>query len=206
MLYLVTDENNKTIQHQWGENITHEESNPNYLFNTYDDPHLAHFLFPAYDTFIQPKLWECHGEQEVNATDIRLKFRKLTTLKEIDIPLPTKQQRINFAILIGLNLVLNQDFKNWAVNYLNETDQSKEAAYALSEKINYQSLRSDDYLNCVHPILGAILLDDETFFSAMTAHRAWFDSLEMPQQINLKQLAQISMFINGKMIAEYFGN
>ena len=76
----------------------------------------------------------------------------------------------------------------------------------ISEKINDQSLRSDDYLNCVHPILGAILLNDETFFYAMTADRAWFDSLEMPQQINLKQLAQISMSINGKMIAEYFGN
>ena len=42
MFYLVTNENNENWQNvSWGENVTHEEHNPNYYFVPYDDPHVA---------------------------------------------------------------------------------------------------------------------------------------------------------------------
>lgn len=208
MLYLVTDQNNKTWRDvQWGENITHEESNTNYHFAVYDSPLVASYMYPTYDGITDPKIWEAVGEGESHDQGgFRNKYAKLTTIKEVAFQNPNTDQRMNFAILCAMNLILHPVFRTWALNYLKGVDQTKETAHVVSEVL-VEQLGTDlppehEYYNCAHPVLAAVMLDQPAEFCANTAHRAYFDSLEQNIPLNLEHIAQIANLISGPEIAE----
>jgi len=208
MLYLVTDQNNKTWRDiQWGENITHVEDNPNYHFAVYDNPLVAAYMYPTYDGITDPKIWEASGEgQSPDQIGFRNKYAKLTTLKEVEFQNPTTPQRMNFAILCAMNLVLHPEFRNWAIQYLRGIDQTKATAHTVSEilvsQIGTNLPVEYQYYGCAHPVLAAVLLDQPAEFCANAAHRAYFDSLKNKEPLNLEQLAQIASLLPGIDIAE----
>lgn len=131
MFYLITNQENHSWRNiLWQENTTNEDDNPNYYFSVYKSLQVAKYMYPAYEGYLigkeGPKIWEAHAENPTQEDGIRAKFPKLTTIKELTLNLPTKEQRITFGILCSLNLVQNPIYREWAINYLLEIDQSKE--------------------------------------------------------------------------------
>ena len=206
MFYLITDQENKSWRDiQWGENVTHEEENSNYHFSVYHSPQVACYMYPCYEGIKNPKLWIASGENPNRDEGLRSKFSKLTTIKEFVVSLPTDDQRITFGILCAMNLVVNPLFRNWAKAYLLGEDQTKETAQKVSNQLVTQIGEpmpvEYEYVSCTHAVLASVLLDDPALFAANAAHRAYYDSLELPEALNLDQVAQITNMLPGNEIA-----
>lgn len=212
MIYLTNQDNTDWKGTLWGENITHTEENPNYQFMAYKSLDVAAYMYPCYEGIKEPKFWECTGEGETPYEILRGRFKKLTTLKEVHLmefetfnaetnelkinKFPTNEQRITFGILCSLNLVLNPIFREWAVKYLNGTDPTKQSAQDCSEKLSESVLDEKtppehQYITCALAALGSVMLDDPALFAANAAHRAFHDSLELTEPLNLEQTAMI---------------
>ena len=199
MFYLITDQDNKSWREvQWAENVTHEEENPNYHFTVYNSPQTAVYMYPSYErTIINPKLWECSATNPSRSEGFRSKFPKLTSLREFNIAMPTNEQRITFSILCCLNTVTNPFFKEWSIKYLKGEDQTPESAFKMNEKLlsyldtTWAGTPSHEYTNCCHAILTAIAINEPLILPASAAQRAYYDSLEFTQELNLEQTAQI---------------
>ena len=208
MFYLITDQDNKTWRGvEWGENITHEEENPNYHFAVYNSPQAACYMYPFYEEIKNPKVWTATGENPSRDEGFRTKFAKLTTVSPLSIMLPTRDQRITFGILCSMNLVMNPIFRDWAVKYLRGEDQTKESAKIgadkLMEQVGTPVPAEHEYTACCHAALAAVMLEDPSLFAASAGHRAYHDSLDMAQPINLEQIAQIVNMLSSAEIASF---
>lgn len=224
MLYLITDENNKSWREtQWGENVSHTEDNPNYHFPVFQDILVASYMYPAYDFFEKPKIWEATTNTDPTEISFRSKYPQLTTIKEVQFVNPTIEQRITFALLCSLNLILNPTFREWALNYLKGIDQTKETAHKVSELLcdqlngtgTYTQNEAGDwsptgkeipmeyqYFDCAHPALAAIMLEQPQEFAANTAHRAYFDAVDKNIPFNLQNFAYIANLVPAAEIAK----
>lgn len=196
MYYLITDQDNKTWRDiQWGEGVTNEDENINYHFAVYHGPQTASYMYPCYDGIKEPKLWLAAGRGLSKNEGLRSYYQQLTTTKEFAITWPTQEQRITFGILCAMNLVMHPDFREWAKKYLKGEDQSKESAHALNEKLLKEMgtnlPKEREYIACCHAVLSSVLLQDPALFAANAGHRAYHDSLELTQPLNLEQTAQI---------------
>ena len=187
---------------QWGNNISHEETNPNHYFGVYEDLNTALFMYPYHEDIDQPKFWRI--AESYNSKQYRTELPKVTTLEPVHVTLPTKEQRINFAILSSLFLVSNKVFREWAKAYL--LGEPTEDPVTVGNKIQNATLEGDtptqdDYISCVHSCLHTIMVENPNFFAAASAHRAFCDGPE-EDPINLKQVADIVLAISSKEIAE----
>jgi len=208
MFYLITDQDNKTWRDiQWGENVTHEEENSNYHFVVYNSPQTACYMYPCYEGTKNPKLWTATGEHLAVAEGFRSKCAKLTTLNEFPITLPTNEQRINFGILCAVNVAQSPQFMEWSLKYLRGEDQTKESAQKLSDELiaKFDAEAPEDYTSCCYAVLASVMLDDPALFAANAAHRAYHDSLELPEPLNLEQTAQIANMVSAADIASLLG-
>ena len=131
IVYKLTDENDKTHGGmQWGKNVTHEADGKseslcnNHWLHAYSDPWLAIVMNPAHANFQHPHLWECDGDVGLDTGD-KIGCTKLTTIKRIRKPRPTKTQMRKFAILCALEVYdlwekYDKDgiWKKWADGWL----------------------------------------------------------------------------------------
>lgn len=109
-VYKLTDADGKTRNDtQWGPGVTHtadgkstELCNAHWI-HAYQDPLLAVFMNPAHGDFKNPKLWECEGEVGLELPD-KIGCTSLTTVKEIDLPQVTNEQRVRFALFATLKV------------------------------------------------------------------------------------------------------
>ena len=192
MLYLVTNEENKTFNNVlWGENVSHEEENPNHYFPVYNSPQIASYMYPFYEIIKNPKIWSASSECPIQ-NHIRSHLPKLTTIEDIKFSFPSNSQRMNFSILCSLNIVTNQLFKTWAINYL-KGNKTKEAAQNLNEQLIQEKdvSQEDSYLACTYSLVSAVTIEDPIFLTACSAHRAYCDALTMKNPINLNQIIDI---------------
>jgi len=196
MFYLITDQDNKSWRDvQWGENISHDEENFNYHFAVYHGPQTASYMYPCYEGIKEPKLWLAAGRGLSMNEGLRSYYSQLTTTKEFAITWPTTEQRITFGILCAMNLVMHPEFREWGKKYLKGDDQTKESAHSLNEKLlkemGTEVTRDRQYVACCHAVFSSVLLQDPALFAANAGHRAYHDSLELTQALNLEQTAQI---------------
>lgn len=207
MFYLVTDQDNKTWRDiQWGENVTHDEENSNYHFEVYNSPQVACYMYPCYEGIKNPKIWLCTTGDNLSREDgFRTRFAKITTIKEFPISLPTIEQRITFGILCAMSLVLNPLFRNWALSYLLREDQTQATAHNINEKLVAQlgteQVMEHEYIACCHAVFAAVLLEDPALFSANAAHKAYYDSLELKEPLDLSKIAEIVNLVPASDIA-----
>ena len=135
-LFKLTDSNGQTYGGiQWGEGVTHEGTGEGELcgpgwIHAYTDPVLAVMLNPIHAEFTNPRLWEAEGE--VSKTDFGLKVgcRRLTTVRELQLPEVSIEQRIRFGILCAKLVMVNDTtgWNLWADRWLNGTDRTARAA------------------------------------------------------------------------------
>lgn len=139
-LYKLTTQDNKTRpgysnECVWGEGVTHSGTGegdlcgPGYI-HAYTDPLLAVLLNPIHANYADPKLWIAEGDIAIDQSD-KIGCNSLTTIKEIDLPVITNEQRCIFAILcvkeIGVDIPA---WNSWADDYLSGKDRTAWAAEA----------------------------------------------------------------------------
>jgi len=136
-LYKLTDSMGKTYGHtQWGEGVTHKakrgkgELCSDKYIHAYTHPLLAVFLNPIHADFKDPQLWEAEGHVAQNDRGLKVGCKSLTTIREMDLPTVTKEQRVRFAILCALEVCKEEGFRKWADGWLSGEDRSESAAYA----------------------------------------------------------------------------
>jgi len=124
---------------QWGEGVTVKTSGIGGMCGKgfthwYTDPRLAVLFNPIHGDFDlkTAHLWE--GEGEIIETD-RLKVGciEATTIKRVDFPIISTEQKVKFAILCALEVYNKKKFVRWAHNWLDGTDRTAETAEATAE-------------------------------------------------------------------------
>ena len=121
----------------WGENITHTATGKGShlcsrdLIHVYQNPLIASFMNPSHADFKNPLLWECEAKGDCNH-DGQLKsgFKTVTTIRRIDLPVITLEQRIRISIYCALKQYSAPSFVKWANAWLDGSDRSARAAEA----------------------------------------------------------------------------
>ena len=134
-LYKLTNPEDQSLDRtQWGEGVTHTapgdaaEPCTASIIYAYADPLLAVFMDPAHGGFgPSAHLWEADGDIMVSK-GTRLICKSLTTLRRIDLPVVTMEQRTRFAILCAKAVYKEADWNAWADAWLDGTDRSAKSA------------------------------------------------------------------------------
>jgi hypothetical protein len=134
-LYKLTDQNAQTMyQTQWGEGVTHETSGEGALcgsgwLHAYEHPLLAVLLNPIHADFQAARMWESEGSGEtLRDGQLKIGVTKLTTLREIQVPIVTTEQRVRFAILCAKTVYKSHNWNKWADGWLDGSERSTAAA------------------------------------------------------------------------------
>ena len=130
-LYKLTDENSQTYTStKWGPNVSHSTSGEGDLcgegwLHAYTHPLLAVLLNPIHANFKNPILWEAKGIVGKSDYGLKIGCKKLTTLRQIEIPTLTAEQRIKFAILCAKSVCEDKVWNAWADKWLDGDGRSK---------------------------------------------------------------------------------
>ena len=135
-LYKITDSADQTYgKCQWGEGITIKTSGEGEMCGEgythwYTDPRLAVLFNPIHGDFDleTAHLWE--GEGEIIKTDgLKVGCIEATTLKRINFPIISTEQKVKFAILCALEVYNEEKFIRWAHNWLDNVDRTEATAW-----------------------------------------------------------------------------
>ena len=133
-LFKLTDANGRTKNDtQWGDGKSHKTIGPGIslctkdVIHAYRDPLLAVLMNPIHGQFSDPQLWEAEGDV-VTDDGTKVGCKLLTTLRQIDLPDVTTEQRVRFAILVAKEVYTDVEFVKWADLWLSGDDRSKSAA------------------------------------------------------------------------------
>jgi hypothetical protein len=121
----------------WGENITHYATGKGSqlcsrdLIHVYRNPLIASFMNPSHADFKNPLLWECEANGEcAHEGQLKSGFKTVTTIRRIDLPVITLEQRIRISIYCALKQYSAPSFVKWANAWLDGSDRSARAAEA----------------------------------------------------------------------------
>ena len=132
--YKLTDQNHRTKNRklfQLGVPVTVPAENnewelcTNSWIHFYTDPLIAVLMNPVHANFRTPILWECKCEGEMLFEPLKSGCKKLTVLKQLDIPDITLINRVAFGIFCTQEVYKNMVWNTWANNWLNNIDRSK---------------------------------------------------------------------------------
>jgi len=139
-LYKLTDQDGYTRrgmenETQWGAGIAHTASGTGGLctdgvIHAYEHPLLAAFMNSSHANLKDPQLWEAEGEVVVREGQLKCGVKTLTTLRKIDLPVISTEQRVEIAIRCALLVYKDPNFLQWAENWISGKDRSAEAAAA----------------------------------------------------------------------------
>jgi hypothetical protein len=137
-LYKLTDAFGKTRGGtQWGAGVTHTaQGSPDLPLCTYgwihayEHPLVAVFMNPIHGGYKNPLMWEAEGEVEIRELDFKCGCRALTTIRQMALPVITREQRVRFAIGCAWPFNPNSTWKEWAVKWLTGQDRLKLAVWS----------------------------------------------------------------------------
>ena len=139
-LYKLTDKNGQTRNEtQWGEGVTHETNGAGELcgpgwLHAYLSPELAVLLNPIHGDFRNPILWEAEGKIGKSDGQLKVGTTKLTTVRKLELIVPTTDQRVTFAIRCALEVFSEPGFVSWAEGWLSGADRSEASAEAAAAR------------------------------------------------------------------------
>lgn len=135
-LYKLTDADDRTYHGcQWGENVQHvtsgkgESCTPGWT-HWYTDPLLAIMLNVVHGNFdpTTAHMWEGEGTVVLNVNGTKVGCADGRTIRRIDLPLMTPEQRVRYAIFCALETQRNPIWRRWAKGWLSGADRSAKAA------------------------------------------------------------------------------
>jgi len=149
IVYKLTDKDGMTGTHfgdatplQWGDDVTHSAAGDDFrlcadgVIHAYRDPILAVLMDPIHGDYgADSRLWECRidGQRKILDDGLKLGARTLTTIREIDKPELTPEQRIYFAILCARSVVPRgriPKWDMWADRWIDGTNRTRAATAA----------------------------------------------------------------------------
>ena len=145
MFYKLTDSEGytrkgKSNQLLWGEGITHaavgngSELCSDAFIHVYAHPLIAAFMNPIHADFKNPLLWECEVEGDaVHDGQLKSGFKTVKTIRRIDLPTITTEQRVSIGIRCALKHCNEPAFIKWANAWLDGSDRAEAAAWAAAE-------------------------------------------------------------------------
>jgi len=135
--YKLTDSNYRTYNGTtWGEGITHRATGEGNKLCTgdaihvYDHPLKAAFFNPIHADFKDPILWECRVRRIVANDGLKVGVKTCTTLRRVELPKITNNQRVRVAILCALEVYHEKGFVNWAKKWLSGENRAAGAVEA----------------------------------------------------------------------------
>jgi hypothetical protein len=134
-IYKLTTQDYKTRkgfdnETQWGSNVTHSATGKGDLcgpgwIHGYTDPLLAVLLNSVHANISDPICWECDASGDMrNDHGLKVGYVTVTTLRIVDLPAVTPEQKIKFGILCALKVYRAPAFVEWAENWLSGKDRS----------------------------------------------------------------------------------
>jgi hypothetical protein len=143
-LYKLTDKNGDSglsqnaIRTHWAEGITHEIDKDlqspdaslcsRSFIHCYEHPLIAVLMNPIHGNFKIPILWKCKGKIEKKDGQLKCGTFSLTTVKKLPLPVLSTTQRVKIAIYCSLTQKQLEEYKKWAINWLNGKDRTYAAA------------------------------------------------------------------------------
>jgi len=198
MDFLVTDsEANDWFGRNWTVKTTHQTENKNHRPQTYPDPLVAILLQPAFENYPSIRIFKTEG-QKPESDGLRTTWNTLTSLEELPQNTTDPIKITTFGIVCAVNAVTQEDFLQWALDWLANKDRTPEYAQKTKEKLAEYMLEKlpEISLGAAHAALASVILDS-TLYSACAAHRAWIDSPD----IKLPEIATITNTIPPENIA-----
>jgi len=137
-LYKITDKYKKTMNEcHWGEGVTHKAKGKGSelcsgdFIHAYRNPYMAIFHNPVGGNYDENKmlLWEARG-RVVKYDGMKVGCRTLTTVRKIEKPILTTEQRVEIGIRCALEVHKEKGFIEWAKKWLSGEDRSGAAAGA----------------------------------------------------------------------------
>ena len=146
----LTDANHKTFNGtQWGENVTNKATGKggglcsDSWIHYYDSPYKALLFNSIHADFDNPVLWVVTAAGKKTSDGLKCGCKKLTTIKILDAPIITTEERIEVAIRCAKKINNGNKWGKWADNWLNGTDRTRgsanaavNAAYAAADAAN----------------------------------------------------------------------
>lgn len=134
--YKLTDEHGRTRNNtQWGENVTHTvapeltgELCTGAWIHFYTSPLIAVLMNPCHAYFTDPILWECETAGEHLHEPLKSGCKSLTTIRRIELPKFSANQRTAFGILCAKEMYKDASWNNWADKWLNGSERTYAAA------------------------------------------------------------------------------
>jgi len=149
IVYKLTDKDGRTGTQnsdatplQWGNDVTHSAVGDDFrlcrdgVIHAYRDPILAVLMNPIHGGYgPNARLWECRidGRRKILDDGLKLGVRTLTTVREIEKPELTPEQRIYFAILCARSVVPRgriPKWDTWADRWIDGTNRTRAARAA----------------------------------------------------------------------------
>lgn len=130
-------EHNQTL---WGEGVSHTAIGigglcSSGLIHAYTGAALALLLNPLHANISQPRLWEAEGRIVATDNGLKVGCKTLTTVREIEVPEVSPEDRVKFAIYCALETHKDEGFKRWAEAWISGKDRSSYAARSTSEYV-----------------------------------------------------------------------
>ena len=139
--YKITDRNGQTCHEniicQWGEGITNTATGDGNglctdgFIHFYPDKYTAVFMNPIHGRYdpAQMRMFECEAEEPI-IFDFSLKCgaKTVTTIREIEVPTLTLEQRIEIGIRSAMTVNKKPNFVSWAERWLDESDRTAKSA------------------------------------------------------------------------------
>lgn len=102
----------------------------------YDSTLLAVLMNPIHANFRSPRLFECESDGlELDDSGLKRGVQRLRLIRELQIPKPSRNQRLRFGILCALKINASNAFERWAQDWLSGKDRTIEAACDVSRKM-----------------------------------------------------------------------
>jgi hypothetical protein len=144
ILYKLTDQNWRTQgKTEWGPGVTHSIDPElcgfhlcsKQVIHAYESPLVAAFMNPIHTDFNNPVLWEANGEIVARDGQLKCGTHELTTVRIIDLPIITNEQRVTIAIQCAKYVCADSARKAasavWAVEAASGSDLARKAALAV---------------------------------------------------------------------------
>ena len=154
-LYKLTDQQMMTRGNTlWGEGVTHiakfDGDGPlcsEAWIHAYEHPLIAVLRNPKDAKINNPLLWIAEGEIGKKENQLKCGCKSLTTIKQIPLPKISLEQKVRFAIGCAWPPYINNKWRAWAENWLDNKDRTyksaADAAHAATYTATYAAAAAD---------------------------------------------------------------
>ena len=138
------------------------------VFHCYNNPLLAVLFNPIHVNIENPRLFEIEVPEFVNNDQLKYSSKSQKLIKEIDLPVISTEQRVEFAIRVTKIVCKDEAWNAWADRWLNGEDRTGPSAYAAYAAANRGAA------DTAYSAYASVFVDNFAYAAAVyyTAHAA----------------------------------